>query len=68
MDHLDQLQIFTQTLRPHILCLNETTLDDSTRDEDLFVVGFHPIFRKDSNKYGGGIAIYVSEDIKFNPS
>ena len=28
-------------------------------------MGFHPIFRKDRNKYGGGVAIYVSEDIKF---
>ena len=34
------------------------------RDEDLFVMGFHPIFRKDRNKYGGDVAIYVSEDIK----
>ena len=28
-------------------------------------MGFHPIFRKDRNKYGGGVAIYVTEDIKF---
>ena len=28
-------------------------------------MGFHPIFRKDRNKYGGGVAIYVSEDINF---
>ena len=28
-------------------------------------MGFLPIFRKDRNKYGGGIAIYVSEDVKF---
>ena len=65
MDHLDRLRIFTETHRPHVLGLNETKLDDNTRDEDLFVTGFHPIFRKDRNKYGGGIAIYVSEDIKF---
>ena len=65
IDHLDQLRIFTETHKPHVLCLNETKLDDKTRDEDLFVMGFHPIFRKDRNKYGGGVAIYVSEDIKF---
>ena len=65
MDHLDQLRIFTETHRPHFLCLNETKLDHNTRDENLFVMGFHPIFRKDRNKYGGGIAIYVSEDIEF---
>ena len=32
MDHLDQLRIFTETHRPHILCLNDTKLDDNTRD------------------------------------
>ena len=65
MDHLDQLRIFTETHKPHVLCLNETKLvDDNTCDEDLFVMGFHLIFRKYRNKYGGGGAIYVSEDIK----
>ena len=65
MDYLDQLRIFTETHRPHVLCLNETKPDDNTRNEDLFVMGFHPIFRKDRNKYGRSVAIYVSEDIKF---
>ena len=65
MNHLDQLRIFTETYRPHVLYLNEAELDENTRDEDLFVIGFHPIFRKGRNKYGGGVAIYVSEDIKF---
>ena len=26
MDHLDQLRIFTETHKPHVLCLNETKL------------------------------------------
>ena len=62
MDHLDQLWIFAETHKPHVLCLNGTKLDNNTCNEDLFVMGFHPIFR---NKYGRGNAIYVSEDIKF---
>ena len=45
--------------------MNETKLDDNTHNEDLFVMDFHPISGKDRNKYGGGVAIYVSEDIKF---
>ena len=65
MDHLDQLQIFSETHKSHDLCLDEAKLDDNTSDEDLFVMGFHPILRGDRNKRGGGIAIYVSEDIKF---
>ena len=65
MYHSNQLRIFTETHRPHILCLNETKLDDNTRDEDLFFMGFHPIFRTDGNKCGGGVAIYASEAIKF---
>ena len=62
MDHLDQVRIFTET---HVLCLNVTKLDDNTRNEQSLVISFHPIFRKNRNKYGGGVAIYVSEDIKF---
>ena len=43
MDHLDQLRIFTETHKPHVLCLNETKLDDNTRDED-FCYGFSSNF------------------------
>ena len=46
MDHLSQLRIFTETHRPYVLCLNETKLNDNTCDEDLFVMGFHPILEK----------------------
>ena len=66
MDHLSQLRIFTETHRPYVLCLNETKLNDNTCDEDLFVMGFHPILeKKNRNKYGASVAIYGIENIKF---
>ena len=39
---------------PHIICLNETKLNQDTGDELLAINGFQNIVRKDRNKWGEG--------------
>ncbi len=42
----------------HVLALSETHLDDTYDDSELAVEGYS-LFRRDRDKYGGGVAFYV---------
>ena len=64
LKHVDEVRIFCETHKPHILCLNETKLSKEINDEDLQIENYHTIFRKDRDRHGGGVAIYVSDTIK----
>ena len=46
-----------------ILVVTETKLDDSFPNAQFFIDGFSAPYRLDRNKHGGGIMIYVREDI-----
>ena len=48
-----------------ILCLCETKLDSSVSNSEIDVEGFRAI-RTDRNRNGGGILIYIKENILFN--
>ena len=43
--------------------LAETKLDDSFPEAQLLIEGFHSLFRFDRNIHGGGIMLYVREDV-----
>ena len=46
LNHIDEVRIFCETHRPHVLCLNETKLSNEINDEDLQIENYHTIFRK----------------------
>ena len=58
------MRVFCETHKPHVLCLNETKLDE-IKDEDLAIESFHSIYGKDRDRHGGGVAMFISEEIKF---
>ena len=62
--HLDEIRIFIEDKQPHILCLNETKIDDSISDNDIEIEGYI-VNRKDRNRFGGGVAIYIHSTIQF---
>ena len=49
--------------RIDILILTETHLDGSFPSEQFLIDGFKAPYRQDRNKHGGGVMIYVREDI-----
>ena len=65
LKHLDELRIMADEHKPHIICLNETKLDNDVRDEGLATDGFHKITRKDRTRNEGGVAMYVKENLNF---
>ena len=61
---LDELQVFLENRsRALVLGLSETWLDSSLLDAELEVPGFS-LYRKDRNRRGGGVMVYVSNDVK----
>jgi exonuclease III len=50
--------------RLDILAINETKIDDSFSEDEISVVGYH-LIRKNRNRYGGGVLLYVLDTIPF---
>lgn len=46
----------------HILAVSETHLDSTFEDAELSIQGYN-FFRRDRNKFGGGVACYIQEHI-----
>ena len=65
LKHFDEIKVFLDEYKPHILGLNETRLNDDIEDDDLFIERYS-IVRRDRNRNGGGVAIYISDDIPCN--
>ena len=62
--HVDQLRILLDQEKPHIVCLNGTKLDLSMSDS-LVNVNNYQIIRNDRDIHGGGVAVYVPENISY---
>ena len=64
--HVDELRILAEEYQPHIIGINETKLDDLILDNELRIYGYQVIIRKDRNRHGGGVAVYVKDGLEFN--
>ena len=64
LKHFDEIKIFLDEKKPHIMGLNETKLDSSIGDDELSIEGYS-LVRKDRNTHGGGVELYVHNDIPF---
>ena len=60
----DELQtLLERRSTSHVMGLSETWLDESVADAEIDMTGFR-VYRKDRNRNGGGVAVYVSDDVK----
>ena len=48
-----------------VVIIVETKLDDSYPTSQFYMHGYSKPFRGDRNKYGGGILIYIRDDIPY---
>ena len=60
--HIDELRILMQNSPIDILAINETKIDDSFLEDEISLAGYH-IIRKDRNRHGGGVLLYVHQAI-----
>ena len=61
--HLDELNLFSDEHSSHVICLNETKLNQDICDELLQIDGFQKVIRRDRSRHGGGVAIFVKDGI-----
>ena len=50
---------------PHIIRLNETKLNSDIGNDELRIEGYHEITRNDCSGHGGGVAMYVRNELSF---
>ena len=65
LSKLDQLKIFVQNNKPALICLSETWLDQSVTVNEIHLPGYS-VERTDRNRQGGGVCIYVRDDLSYN--
>ena len=58
LKHLDELRIFVEEEKPHIIGINETRLHNMINDSDIEIDG-HEVMCWNHDRKGGGVASYV---------
>ena len=61
---LDELRCFLNEKKFDIMGVCETWLDEMISDREVNIPGYC-IVRKDRNRHGGGVAIFVADNLKF---
>ena len=62
---IEEIRILLSTTSMDLLCVCETWLDDSIGDSEIAVQGYS-VIRKDRNRHGGGVLVFIKDGIKFN--
>ena len=63
---IPELRALAEKYYIHLMSINETHLDETVNDFELEIPGF-VIYRNDRNRHGGGVALYVRDDVKHKP-
>ena len=61
---LEELQVLVSVHKPlNIICITESWTSHDITGQELSIPGFH-LFRRDRNRHGGGVLMYVSDTIQ----
>ena len=63
---MQEIRILANNTNAAVMCFTETWIDDSVTNNETDVPGY-TIVRKDRNRNGGGICMYIREDLAFSP-
>lgn len=61
----DELCLLAKQSNADIICLSETWLDNSVFDSEISINGY-TVVRRDRNRHGGGVCIYIRNTLSFN--
>jgi len=65
LNKIDEIRDFVTNFKPHVICFSETKLDSTVTNSEVLIDGYSNI-RRDRNRHGGGVAIYISNLIHYN--
>ena len=61
---MDEVRLFCDKHKPHVLSVNETWLDDSFLDDEVSFPGYN-LTKRNRDSFGGGLAVYIAEHLQF---
>ena len=62
---IDELRILARDSRAACICVTETWLDGLVFDSEIHIDNYS-VRRKDINRHGGGVCLYIRSDLAFN--
>ena len=62
--HIDELRILLESKPTDILLINESKIDDTVPDNEIYINGYN-IIRNDRNRNGGGVIMYLGQSLSF---
>ena len=62
LKQLDELRIFVEEEKHHIIGINETRLNNMINDSDIEIDGYE-VMHWDRDRNGGGVALYVHKNL-----
>ena len=65
--HIDEVKVFVSNQKLDIIAINETKLDNTIHDNELYLPGFD-VARKDrstNGRNGGGVCFYTRSNLNF---
>ena len=65
MKHLDEIRLILSNKALDILAINESKIDNQISNDEIHIHGFN-IIRKDRNRFGGGVVLYIRDTISFS--
>ena len=63
--HIDELRLHFEKQQFDVISLNETMLDITISNQEIKIKGYN-IVRKDRNRHGGGVAMYIRSTINYS--
>ena len=63
---LPEIRLFLSRTRAAVFAASETWLDPTVNDGEIQIPGFN-VLRRDRNRNGGGVALFIRNGIAFNP-
>ena len=67
LSHIDELRVFMYDSKIDILLINETKLDSTIHDSDVYIPGFEIVGkdRRVNGRKGGGVCIYLRTNLNY---
>ena len=62
---LQEISDICRTMEIDVLVCNESKLDENIPSNILNIPGYHEPIRRDRNRHGGGVMIYISESLTY---
>ena len=62
---IEEIRQLVKQLKIGVICLTESWLDETISDEEI-AINNYCIVRKDRNRKGGGVCVYVRSEVAFN--